>query len=399
MKTKQNQIGVDVETEKLYRKAEPVNYETFHQDAHYEICPGESLSSFYEKSLADFYGVCKHQSEAGYLLYQYHVANGNRFATYYRGDALLHIYWIECESELNVVSSNTGGASLPFTGAIPDKRRKPSVTQLKSERNNGMGYVVQLSDGSFILYDGGYRNHAENLWNLLVELNGSEKGIVIRAWIITHAHKDHYPCFGCFSENYASRVRLETFMMSPIHAEEATDTYLNEKVFDDVKRFENAGILYVHTGMLFRYGEVGLEILFTADELYIAESPTVSGTTGSPINFNETSVVSRIFTPECSCLFLGDAFSKVAYRMIAYYGKDLRSNMCQMSHHGLEEFPLLAYRYIKAATLFYPCSRTTYTREGKESLRFENVRKALRESRYTKEILIHSEANETRFLE
>lgn len=388
-----------MEIEDIFAKSEPIDYETLREDARYEICSGECLRSFYEKTLEDFYGVCKYRYNAGYRLYNYHVMNGNHFATYYKGNELLHVYWIECESELNVVSSDTGGASLPFPRMVSGNRFVPSVTQLKSDKNNGMGYVVQLYDGSFIIYDGGYRCHAESLWSLLVERNGSDEGIVIRAWVMTHAHKDHYPCFSCFSENYANRVTLETFMMSPINAEEASDTYLNEEVFDDVKNFENTKILYVHTGMLFNYGEIGLEILFTADELFIAESSTVNGINNSQIDFNETSIVSRVFTSRSRCLFLGDAYSKEAYRMIAYYGKYLRSDMCQMSHHGLEEFPLIAYRYIKAATLFYPCSRTTYTREGKESMRFENVRKALRESKHTKEIILHDQANEIRYLE
>ncbi len=385
----------------MFEKAKPINYKTLQSDACYEIIAGETLFSFYEKPLEDFFGVCKYQSDIGYKLYNYHVMNENHFATYYKDNYLIHVYWIECESELNVVCSSTGGAALPFGEIAGNGKYIPSVTQLKSDRANEMGYVVQLSDGSFIIYDGGYRSNAENLWNTLVVLNGSDKNIVIRAWIITHAHGDHYPCFIAFSEQYASKVTLQTFMMSPVNAEEDTDDkYLNAKVFDDVNRFENAKILYVHTGMLFNYGDVSLEILFTADEHCIAESPSVWGVgTQARLNLNDTSIVSRIYTSDKSCLILGDVYAKVAYRLIAYYGKYLKSDMCQMSHHGLEDFPLIAYRYIKAATLFYPCSQSTYTREGKDNKRFENVRKALRNSKYTKEILIHDTANETRYLQ
>lgn len=378
--------------------ASPVAYTSFYTDGHYKICDGEELFSYYEKDIDVFFGVCRYQQELGYGLYNFHIMNGNYFATYYKGDELVHIYWIECECKLNVAYSSTGGGSLPFPNIPSVGEYAPSVTQLKSDKANGMGYVVRLCDGSFIIYDGGYRHHAEHLWNTLVEMNSSEENILIRAWIITHAHGDHYPCFASFSELYGDKVRLETFMMSPINADEAQDKYLNERVFANVERFEGARVLYLHTGMLFDYGNVKLEILYTADDLYIVESPTVHGILKRQIDLNETSIVSRLYTEKTSCLILGDAYSMEACRLIAYYGNYLRSDMCQASHHGLEEFPLIAYRYIKASILFYPCSRETYTRENRECMRFENVRRALRDSKYTKEIIIHDKANETRYL-
>ena len=383
--------------EKAIQSASSVAYDSLDKDAYYKICDGEELFSYYEKDLDVFFGVCKHQSELGYKLYNCHVMNGNYFATYYKDNELIHIYWIECESELNVARSDTGGAALPFPDIFPTDAYTPSVTQLKSDKANGMGYVVRLSDGSFIIYDGGYRHLADQLWNTLTELKGSEENIIIRAWIITHSHGDHYPCFIGFAEKYAHRVKLEAFMMSPANADEMQDKYLSQRVFDDVRKFDGAKILYLHTGMLFNYGEVNLEILFTADELFISESPTVHGILKRQIDLNETSIVSRMYTENSSCLFLGDAYSMEACRMIAYYGNYLRSDMCQVSHHGLEEFPLIAYRYVKAAILFYPCSQTTYTREGKENMRLEHVRLALRKSKYTKEIILHDKSNETRY--
>ena len=377
--------------------ADVVDYKLIDADARYEICEGEELLSFYEKDLDCFFGVCRYCLDEGFALYNCHDVNGNYFATYYKDKRLVHIYWIECESELNLGLSETGGEALPRMQISSDKICEPSVTQLKSDKDNGMGYVIQLTDGSFIIYDGGYRHHSEHLWNTLVELNGSETKIVIRAWIITHAHGDHYPCFIGFAEKYADRVTLETFIMSPVNIEDTPDKYLNEKVFADIERFDGTKILYAHTGMLFNYGDVKLEILFTADELYIDEAPRITGLKGQK-DLNNSSLVSRICTNEKSCLFLGDAYSDETLRMVIYYGKNLNSDICQMSHHGLENCPLIVYRHIAAKTLFYPCSESTYWRIGKDLSRYENVRKALRGSRYTKEIILHDKENTTRYL-
>jgi hypothetical protein len=70
--------------------------------------------------------------------------------------------------------------------------------------NWGLGQVITLADGSFILIDGG-RNYGgagevTNLWNVLREMHKrahssyptATKPIHIRAWIITHEHGDHH---------------------------------------------------------------------------------------------------------------------------------------------------------------------------------------------------------------
>ena len=58
--------------------------------------------------------------------------------------------------------------------------------------------------------------------------------------------------------------------------------------------------------------------------------------------------------------------------------------MCQISHHGVEDVPLHFYERVKASILFYPCNLWLYD----QTERHWDVRKALEERDYTKEILI-----------
>ncbi len=384
--------------EEAIQDAAPVMYGSLGKDAYYKIRTGEELFSFFEVSFEEFLGVCKYLLDLDYDLYEYNVMNENHFATLTKGSSLLHVYWIECEEELNVAASTTGGSSLPQKAIISRQEFKPSVTQLKSDMRNGMGYVVQLEDGSFIVYDGGYAHHAIELWQTLCKLRCSDDKIIIRAWIMTHSHADHYPCFTAFADSYANRVTLEVFMMSPVNENDSDDKYLNTTVLEDIKKFKNTKILYLHTGMLFKYGNVSLEILLTPDELYISEKNVGNGRL---INFNNSSIVSRVSYGGQGCIFLGDAFDTAAYTLLAYYGKYLKSYMCQVSHHGLENFPLIAYRHIQASILWYSCSQSCYARDGKEDSdsRDEDVRKALRESKHTKEIIVHDRATETRYFQ
>ena len=369
----------------------PIRYTTLGEDDSYTIAGGDKLSSFYEEPFESFLGVCKYYADSSWTLYSYTVKNGNHFATYTNGAKLAHIYWIECESELNLVTSPKGGEALPSaTPEVATGSFKTTVTQLQSPEENGMGYVIQLADGSFIVIDGGNANRTNELFQTLEQLNGSDSGIVIRAWILTHGHTDHYPAFQNFAAKYASRVTLETLMISPLSTKEE-NKYLKETVVDDLAKFSGAKLLYVHTGMTFTFCNVNLEILYTADELWISD-PTRDGSLTEATDYNNSSIVSRIYTNDYSAIFLGDASEEAALRMALYYGDYLKSDMCQVAHHGVEDFPLIAYRFIKPAILWYPCSQALYDKTNRD----KEVRAALAKSKYTKEIILHEKARETR---
>ncbi len=366
----------------------PLSSEDLTNDERYFCGNRDLLYSYYEKTKDDFLSVCKYYTEEGYDLYSYNEINGNLFATYTYEERMLHIYWIECEEELNIVfSANNGGNLPPKNPEITSGNYKTTITQLHSKEINEMGYVIQLADGSFIIYDGGYANQADQLWETLTELKGSEADIVIRAWLITHAHGDHYPCFAAFGHKYGDKVTLETLLINPIGNKTGAieDTYLNKAVLNDVKLFEGAKVCYVHTGMMLNFCNVQMEILFTHEELYIADAST---------NLNNTSIVSRIYNGDYTCLMLADAGEPVGERMVIYYGDELKSDMCQVAHHGVEDFPLIAYRHIKPSILWYPCNSTLYN----ENARDVEVRKALKNSKHTKEIILYDEARQTREL-
>ena len=370
---------------------EAIRYSNLGEDDVYTIAGGDKLSSYFEEPFESFLGVCKYYEDNSWELYSYTVKNGNHFATWTKSSRLAHLYWIECEQELNLVSSQKGADTLPpKTPEVTTGDVKTSVTQIQSTEINGMGYVTQLADGSFIIHDGGPAHRADELWNTLVALNGGKTtGIVIRAWLITHGHGDHYPCVTAFADKYAKNVTVEYFLISPV---ETSGNYLaGSGITTDVKKFDGAKLCYVHTGMTFNFCNVKFEMLFTGDELWIAEPYRDEGL-GEAMNQNNSSIVSRIYTDDYSAIFLGDSSEEVALRMALYYGDYLKSDMCQIAHHGVEDFPLIAYRFINASILWYPCSQSLYDNKGRD----KDVRDALKKSQYTKEIILHDKSRETR---
>ena len=365
-----------------------ITLKTLKEDISYVCGSGDTLYTYYEQSSEAFHDICKDLKNQGFKLYGKREINNNLFATYVKGERMAHIYWIACESKINVVLSEENGANLPAKEVGKEGHSyATSVTQLQSYEINGMGYVVQLADGSFLVYDGGYEHRVDELWDTLVTLKHGEEDIRIRAWVITHSHGDHYPCVTAFADKYADRVTLEMVMIAPPTMDITNDkeelTYLNTRVKEDVSKFKNTKICYVYTGMCFTFCDVTMEILFTPDELYSSQMTK---------DFNNTSIVSRICTDDRNMLFLADAGSSVAYKMALYYGDYLKSDMCQISHHGVEDFPLTVYRFIKAPVLWYPCDTSLYNLTNRDA----NVRAALKNSKYTKEILLHDKERFTR---
>jgi len=164
--------------------------------------------------------------------------------------------------------------------------------------------------------------------------------------------------------------------------------YYTSQLANDVSKFSGATLAYVYTGMTFSFGNIYLEILMTPSELYID---------GNPGNFNNTSIVSRIYgsgNNTLSMIFLADAAKANAEKLFSDYRYYLQSAMCQISHHGVEDFPLDVYEVISAAILWYPCNNSLYNLTNRDA----DVRKALRESSITIEILLRQNALYTRYL-
>ena len=93
-------------------------------------------------------------------------------------------------------------------------------------------------------------------------------------------------------------------------------------------------------------------------------------------------------------MFRGDAGNEVAKRLMLYYESALRPDMIQISHHGVENFPLLAYQMIRPAILFYPCNTSLYNLTDRDA----DVRQALKLSPVTKEILLRDDELYVRYL-
>lgn len=352
----------------------------------YTCDDGSIMHYFTGKTVEDFHTVCTYYKDNGFLLYAQSEKAGNHFATLVGDGPMAHVYWLKDSGELNIVLSDTAAHTLPpQTPDVTDGDIECSIVQLEDNGNvNGMCYVIQLKDGSFIIYDGSYTSQTRKLEQYLTEHTPGDGKPLIRAWVLTHSHADHYPTFQAYArqKKFKDKLTVEHVIFSPLNderfpfKEKSNEIYFSTELYNDMASFPGAKLVFAHTGMEFTFCNLKMEVLMTPETLY--KDVNTFG------NFNNTSVVTRLYDEDYSALILGDIALKGANRMSALYGDYLKSDICQVSHHGVEDVPLSFYETVKASILYYPCNQSLYNLQDRN----DDVRIALENRDFTKEILI-----------
>ena len=350
-------------------------------------CEDDSFVYSYKNKTADDYAaVCAFYKAQGYAVYSETDMGGSPAMTLTNKGGMAHVYWLKNLGELSIVTSSTAAGTLPpKTPAVTDGEVECTVGQLNNL--GGMGYVIRLKDGSFIVSDGGDIGNTASLYNYLTKYNTREGKPVIRAWILTHSHCDHYGIFEGFAQNakYSGGVIVENIIMAPLNKDVFTDLNANDEkgylayVFPkSVQRFKGAKVTFAHTGMEFTFCDLKMQFLCTPENLY-------KNTSDLGLS-NNTSIVTRLYKDDYDVLLSADIMSKGCQFMMDAYGDLLKSDMVTAAHHGMDDAPLAYYDTVQAPVIFYACDAKAY--DGDVLYPFHHVRLAVQAADYTKEILI-----------
>ena len=232
-------------------------------------------------------------------------------------------------------------------------------TQYATNYNTGMGYVIRLEDGSFIIVDGGYETetHAKNLYDVLVK-QSEGRDIVIAAWIFTHAHSDHAGAFKSFTSLYGSEVTVESFIYNfPTDeaAEACGDTPNVDAISNAMAKYVGAKTVIAHAGQVHRIRNAVVNILYTYDMMMPYKM----------VDYNATSVVFNVELEGSTVLFLGDAGGEsdnvdgeMSYMMRIYSAETLGADIVQAAHHGVDKHDKIKsfYALIGADYVFIPAA-------------------------------------------
>ena len=322
-----------------------------------------TTSAEYEAYLA------KLTSTEGYRLYTTNTIGENRFDTYINGEYLIHAGWyayekaarITIEKTQNVVGLESENQYTPVAGITTSLAQFGLVDGVE----NGMSYCYQLTDGSFIVIDGGYSDDAEPLYNYM-KAKAPNGQIVIAAWIITHNDGDHIKGFITFTGRYKTEVKVEKVIKnlpgSFTYLESGTNE--NGATNSSAAAYEGVNVIKAHTGMKLYIRNAVVEILYSIDS-FLPNTLNI---------FNNTSLAFTITVEGERALFLGDISDDVAGILSAMYGNYLKSDMVQLAHHGLRNgyglnMPRTTalYRIICAEVVLWPTSESHYNNIDNEA--------------------------------
>ena len=248
-------------------------------------------------------------------------------------------------------------------------------------KEGGMSYVIRLTDGTFVVIDGGYGTdkEARNLYATLFANNPLPGKPVISAWFITHLHADHYAVLGNMARRFGDLVTVKGFYYN------FPDASLNDKLsaptsgnytslIDKPSEAEpkmkswSGATLYskLHSGMVLGFAGATVEVLLTHEDVCQSYYDGSLRANDFEKDGNNTSTVLRFNIAGQKILFLADAEFAVSEELTGTYTADyLKSDIMQMAHHGFSDGvkPALISA-VRPTVVLWPMDIIRYTSGG-----------------------------------
>ena len=312
-----------------------------------------------------FKAFCAELDEIGFVKLYEQESAGNLFATYQGEDIYVYTYYTAYSGKIRVITGPLAEmASVSYdTGAA--KTYTPYITSIP-QPDNGLGLIMRLPDGRFIIVDGGYKND-DRVYAALRDLVPSGK-ITIAAWFITHPHIDHYGGFTDFITNHStdSSIVIERLMLNFANPESFYAVEDGDKtvewdvnfIYNTIKEYApDLTITQVHTGQIIDFGDATMEILYTMEDLMPKELP----------NINDSSLAIRLKMGGSSFMILGDTCYRSGPIMHDMWGEYLKSDMVQIAHHGQWPSVESIYHDIAAEVVIVPAKLSRYKSDISDS--------------------------------
>ena len=308
----------------------------------------------YDKYLAKLEAI-------GYTYYTSNKIGENCFATYYNDTHLIHAGYYSYENAVRVTiekkttvgplkSENVYTANLAVTTSLAQFGLS---TAENDYTNIGMAYVIQLSDGSFIVIDGGYTADAERLYNYM-KSKAVDGNIVIASWFVSHNHTDHTKCIENFATNYKDKAKIEQVVLNFPAVYTGTEE-IGAQIA--IKEIPDCRVIKAHTGQKFFIRNAEIEILFSLDSFYPQ----------SLSNLNNSSLVIAVNVENERILFTADISDEPMEILVDMYGDYLKCDILQLAHHGQRnsrglDMPntIKAYQIMRPSLVLWPTSEENY---------------------------------------
>ena len=320
---------------------------------------------------AQYDSYCAALKEAGYQTVYENTLGGVTCTAFRQEEKLYYTYYAKRKNEVRIIEDNN---TLNFEDFGYEYGSGEGVTVYQFdypyydevEKNdealyadNGMMYIIHLSDNSLIIVDGGAIRQSsdqniDECIKFLHKITGTEAGEPIRIalWYGTHGHSDHLTFFYKLLGHYHNELLLERVMFnypSFWMVEQAERINMFRKRLGQL--YPEVKYLCPHTGMSFPMANVTIDVLYTQED-------AVSAKTGETpiVNPNDGSTVCRITAAGKRLLITGDMNHIAEDELFAIHGPgELKTDVLQAAHHLYNKLPRL-YMFTGADYVFCPQS-------------------------------------------
>ena len=309
-------------------------------------CCFNGTEAVYSSGTEEYHEYLTVLEKNGYVKKYENSICGNLFRRYEKGDTALSLSHSPAEGYTRIISASiTSTRFADILRAGKEELCDITVTQMALDYiggSFGMGYIITLRDGSFVIIDGGHVRVKEGypktydyvrLYTLLRELNKRPDGkIVISAWFITHEHSDHFNVFYHFCREYGSLVTLNAYCAChcsnavAYNAQNPEFHSTNGRLTEALKNIDCKTVVTLRTGDDITLGGVRFEVLYTVDDLFPRRLYC----------FNDCSLVMKMTANGQSVMWLGDIFTAPSDILLKRYSPEyLKCDIACMAHHGL----------------------------------------------------------------
>ena len=319
---------------------------------------------------------------AGFILKQSSTINSNSFYTFVKGDTLVHINWFAKLKQYSIIYGPK--TYVPATSPITNYQKiaTPSITQM-ALYNTGQSNVIQLEDGSFIVIDGGrskgssetVNNDSKILMNFLNSKKPSSHAKAKVVWMYTHVHSDHINLSrDNFFSTYKNQIDLQLVCLNlpdfnEIENHIATEGWKEsnaasayaksvDMLYTSIKtNFPGTAVYTFHTGDKLYFAGCEVEILVTPEDYYLNGFSWI----------NDTSCAWKVKMNGKSFMVFGDCTARINDQMVALFGNYLKSDIIQVTHHGVGGATLSSVKPVDADICFWAVKEDTYLNDSRST--------------------------------
>ena len=350
---------------------------------------GGSFSSYYaaggncdeiiigETNVEQYNSYLKKLESAGFKCYTTNEIAGNHFATYTNEKYTVTAGYYDYETSARLLIEPLA----PAVGLKEENVYTPittsQITMLGVEygksdgsyASNGLSVLIRLTDGRFVIVDGGFNRSAtaKLLVDAMVEQSAayakSKSDIAIAAWIVTHAHGDHYGSL-LGQTSYFKDMNVERILvnfLSEAERQKSISSYSGNWSATEGQDYRNmpgvakalgAEVHQVHVGQVYYLADLEMEILYTIESF--------APKTCNALNTSST-VMRMTFGGENGTTYMstGDATGYGMEICADMFGDYIQSDIVQVCHHGYTTWGddagmIEAYKTVNAPTVLWP---------------------------------------------